>query len=57
MSFSPKTKIRLMYLEVVGLGWPVLPDVRKKRDVVLSEEGQEQKKKQHGRALHRRLKL
>jgi len=46
-----------MYLEVVGLGWPVLPDVRKKRDVVLSEEGQEQKKKQHGRALHRRLKL
>jgi hypothetical protein len=48
MSFSPKTKIRLMYLEVVCFGWPVLPDVRKKRDIVLSEEGQEKKKMQHG---------
>jgi len=44
-----------MYLEVVGLVWPVFPDFRKKRDILRSEEGQEKKKKQHGVALHRRL--
>jgi hypothetical protein len=28
----------------VGFGWPVLPDVRRKRDIVSSEDGQESRR-------------